>query len=246
VTRVDVGAGFSLAVESSGEGARAFVCLHGLADTRSIWRKLAPGLAERGRVVRVDQRAHGDSSAPPGPYRRDDLAADVRTIVQTLRLGRVTLVGHSMGGIVAMATALAHPEVVDGLVLLGTASEASERVAAWYEKIATAAETSGLDGFRRAVFGADSPRAVAGDATGLAAMTRMLESLHTDPLTPRLPEIACPVRLLVGDKDPMGVGASVIIQRALPNATLEVVPGKGHWLHLEAPDVVLAAIDRRP
>jgi hypothetical protein len=74
--RIDVG-GYRLRAEAYGAGAPVFVCLHGLADTLAIWRTVAPALARRGRVVLVDQRGHGESDAPPGPYRREDLATDV-------------------------------------------------------------------------------------------------------------------------------------------------------------------------
>jgi len=241
--RIDIG-GRTLRVSLRGEGAPAFVCLHGLADTLEIWDGLAVGLAERGRVVAVDQRAHGESDAPPGPYRREDLAADVAGLLDRLGLSRAVLVGHSMGGIVAMTAALEYPERVGGLVLLGTASQAGASVADWYEKIALAAEEGGIDGFRRAIFGKRSPRAVAGNAPGLAHVTRCLKSLHDDPLTPKLGAIRCPVLVLVGDEDPMGPGASVLIRRALADADLEVIPGRGHWLHVDCPEVVLAAIDR--
>jgi pimeloyl-ACP methyl ester carboxylesterase len=143
-----------------------------------------------------------------------------------------------------MTAALAYPERVAGLVLLGTASECSERVAGWYERIARAAETDGLAGLARAIYGTARPRALRGDAQGLAHVMRCLESLACDPLTPRLASIACPALVVVGEKDPMGAGASIIIQRQLRAATLEVVPERGHWLHVEATDALLAAIDR--
>jgi 3-oxoadipate enol-lactonase len=156
--------------------------------------------------------------------------------------GQVVL-GHSLGGIVAMTTALAHPERVAGLVLLGTASQCSARVASWYETLARAAETDGLAGLGRAIFGPGSAR-TGGDPQGLAHVTRCLASLADDPLTPELAALACPVLLVVGENDPMGVGASVIIQRQVRHAVLEVLPGRGHWLHVEAPDLLVRAIDR--
>jgi 3-oxoadipate enol-lactonase len=240
---VDVG-GHALRVETWGAGPPYFVCLHGLADTLSIWSRLAPGLADRGQVVLVDQRAHGGSDAPPGPYRREDLATDVRGLLDRLTIDRAVLVGHSMGGVVVLTTALAYPERVARLVLLGTASEASPRVAAWYERIACAAEIDGLAGLAGAIYGAGADRRVDGDPRGIAHVTRCLKSLADDPLTPRLPAIACPVLVVVGENDPMGVGASVIIQRHIPGAQLEVIPGRGHWLHVEAPDLLLHIVDR--
>ena len=217
--------------------------LHGLADTTAIWRRVAGTLEARGQLVLVDQRAHGRSSAPPGPVTRDDLAADVVAVLDHLGIERAMLLGHSMGGIVAMTTALAAPERIAGLVLIGTASQVSARAAAWYGKIAEAAEREGIPGLRRAIFGADSERPIEGDARGMAAITRALAGLHASPLTPHLAAVRCPTLLLVGDRDPMGPAASEIIHRAIPGSTFEVVPG-GHWLHVEAPERVLEAIER--
>jgi pimeloyl-ACP methyl ester carboxylesterase len=149
-----------------------------------------------------------------------------------------------MGGIISMTTALAYPERVAGLVLLGTASQCTERVADWYERIARAGESDGTEGLARAIYGKDARRTVVGDARGIAHVTRTLKSLYSDPLTPKLAAITCPVLLLVGSKDPMGPKASEIIAEALPDATLHVLPDLGHWTHVEAPGAVLDALDR--
>ena len=74
-------------------------------------------------------------------------------------------------------------------------------------------------------------------------MTRSLRSLHDDPLTPKLAEIACPVLLVVGDGDPMGPRASSILAEHFPDAELVVVPGCGHWVQVEQPEALLEAID---
>ena len=243
--RVDVG-GHALRCDVRGKGEPPFVCLHGLVDSLEIWDRIVGPLAERRRVIRVDQRGHGGSEAPPGPYAREDLAADVRALLDAHGADRAVLVGHSMGGIVSMATALAHPDRVAGLVLLGTASQCNEKVAGWYERIARAGEVDGLAGLTRSIYGKDAKKSVVGDAQGIAHVTRALGSLYTDPLTPKLGALACPALLLVGEKDPMGQRASEILRDAMPEgrAVLEVVPGRGHWLHVEAPDTVVGAIDR--
>jgi pimeloyl-ACP methyl ester carboxylesterase len=240
---VDLGS-HRLRVEAAGAGSPAFVCLHGLADSASIWSKVAGPLSERGSVVLVDQRAHGASGAPPGPYERDDLARDVSGVLDHLGISRAVLVGHSMGGIVSMTAALNYPDRVAGLVLVGTASQCSEKIAAWYEKIACAAEKDGMGGLARAIYGSATARQLVGEPRGMAHVTRCLKSLHDDPLTPKLAAIRCPALLVVGENDPMGPRASEIIQRHLPDATLEVVAGCGHWVHVDAPQVLLQAIER--
>ncbi|MEE9608810.1 MAG: alpha/beta fold hydrolase [Myxococcota bacterium] len=240
--RIDVG-GHTLRVDVAGAGPPDFLCLHGLVDALEIWDRLAGPLAERGRVARFDQRGHGESDAPPGAYRREDLAADALAVLDGLGVERAVWVGHSLGGVVAMAAALAHPERVAGLVLIGTASHCSGKAAEWYERIASAGETDGTDGLRRAIYGEKSRRRIHGDAGGIARVARTLQSLHADPLTPKLPELGSPALLLVGENDPMGPKASAAIAAQLPDATLEIVPGCGHWLHVEAPDVVIRAYD---
>jgi 3-oxoadipate enol-lactonase len=242
--QVDVG-GHALNVRSEGSGLPTFVCLHGLVDRLEVWDALAPGLAERGTVLRADQRGHGESGAPPGPYTREDLAADVVGLLDARGIDRAILVGHSMGGIVSMVAALLHPDRIAGLVLLGTASHCNEQTASWYERIAVAGEETGLDGIARAIYGKDSSETVEGDAGGIAHVTRTLKSLHTDPLTPKLKTLACPVLLVVGEEDPMGPRASELISHAVPagTASLRVLPGQGHWIHVDAADAVLEAID---
>lgn len=242
--RIDL-ASHALRIRAQGSGAPNFVCLHGLIDRLEIWDRLAPNLAERGSVLCLDQRGHGSSGAPDGPYSREDLAADVIRTLDDREIEQAILVGHSMGGIVSMTTALLYPDRVAGLVLLGTASHCNERTARWYERIAAAGEADGLPGLSRAIYGKNSKKEVVGDAQGIAHVTRTLKSLQTDPLTPKLSAITCPVLLLVGANDPMGPRASELIAVALRHARtkLEVIPDAGHWIHVEATETVQTAID---
>ncbi len=243
VKLVDVG-GHKLRLATAGNGPPDFVCLHGLVDRIEIWDHIAEPLSQRGRVVLVDQRGHGESEAPPGPYRREDLAADVSAVITDLGAEKVVLVGHSMGGIISMTTALAYPDQIAGLVLIGTASQCNEKTAGWYERIAQAGEKDGNTGLARAIYGKKSKKVIDGDAQGISEVTRTLKSLYEDPLTPQLPAITCPVLLLVGDKDPMGPKASSIIAAQFEDSELVTIPNCGHWVHVDEPEAVLTAIDR--
>jgi len=240
---VDVGT-HRLRLRVSGDGSPDFLCLHGLVDRIEIWDRIAGPLAERGRVACLDQRGHGESEAPAGPYRREDLAGDVSAVIRALGSEKVVLVGHSMGGIISMTTALEHPDQVAGLVLIGTASQCNEKTAGWYERIARAGEKDGNTGLKNAIYGEKSRKVIDGDAQGISEVTRTLKSLYEDPLTPKLSAVECPVLLVVGQKDPMGSKASTIIAEQFKDAELVTVPDCGHWVHVSEPDAVLDAIDR--
>ena len=240
-TRVVVTGDLSAAGDDA--AGAVFLCLHGLVDDLAIWDRLTPDLAERGTVVRYDQRGHGEAGSPPGPYSRDDLAADAVAVLDRLDIERAVLVGHSMGGIMSMAAALNHSDRIAGLVLIGTTSAANARAASWYSKIARAGVDEGVEGLARAIYGEGKQRAINGDPIGIAEVTRTLEALHDDPLTPHLRTVRCPVLLVVGEHDPMGVKATEIVARALPDSTVSVVDGVGHWVHVQQPDAIIAAYD---
>ncbi|MDO9490342.1 MAG: alpha/beta hydrolase [Sphingomonadaceae bacterium] len=105
----------SIQVEVAGSGP-PIVLLHGWALDRRVWRAQIATLASRHRVVAVDRRGFGQSSAPPDLSREID---DLIVIQRTLQLGRMTLVGMSQAGRVALQFALAYPERVAALVLQG-------------------------------------------------------------------------------------------------------------------------------
>ena len=142
-----------------------------------------------------------------------------------------------------MTAALRHPTRVVGLVLLGTASQCTERVAEWYERIAQAGEKDGLEGLARVIYGKDSKRKISGDPAGIANVTRTLKSLITDPLTPKLAGLELPALLVVGEKAPMGPKAPEIIRDHLRGSVLHVLSDLGHWTHLEAPDQLIESLD---
>ena len=161
------------------------------------------------------------------------------------RARRITEAARFPGDLSKARLALLSFGFFAGLLLIGTTSECREKVAGWYERIAVAGETDGVAGLGRAIYGEKSKKQIAGDAQGIADVTRMLKSLHSDPLTPKLRDIRCPALMTVGENDPMGPRASEIVHAAMPagQARLLRVPEKGHWLQLEAVEAVVPALD---
>lgn len=98
------------------------VLVHGLGGTVENWRGIAPGLAERYRVVVPDLPGHGMSELLPGRIRTLDPYADaVASMLEAESIERAVWVGHSLGAVVALCAAVRRPEAVSGLVLAGAA-----------------------------------------------------------------------------------------------------------------------------
>jgi pimeloyl-ACP methyl ester carboxylesterase len=99
--------------------ARAIVLLHGITGHARGWDTVARALATDARVLALDQRGHGDSEAPAdNDYRVGTMAADLAAFVDALGLARVSVVGHSMGGRIAIAYAGEHGSRLDRLALV--------------------------------------------------------------------------------------------------------------------------------
>jgi pimeloyl-ACP methyl ester carboxylesterase len=99
--------------------APAVILLHGITGHARVWDTLARALAPDFRVLALDQRGHGDSEAPADDdYRVATMAADLTAFADALGLARFALIGHSMGGRVAMAFAGDHGERLTRLVIV--------------------------------------------------------------------------------------------------------------------------------
>ncbi len=116
--------GIGIYYESHGSGA-PLVVLAGLGLDVSEMGQLTGPLAERFTVIAVDNRGAGRSDKPPGPYSIEQMAGDVAAVMSRAGLSRAHVLGLSMGGRIAMALALDHPELVDRLILIATSSRPS-------------------------------------------------------------------------------------------------------------------------
>jgi pimeloyl-ACP methyl ester carboxylesterase len=220
----------------TGEGPRTVVFTHGLAASGAIWAAQVPAPAGRYRVITWDLRGHGRSAPDPGPCTLSDLAGDLRAVLDASDTERAVIVGHSAGGVVAMQFALDHPARAAGLVLVGTASECNARARQFYEDLAALAEARGMDPVRKRLgVSAEQARQAPTDPATFARVARAMASLNAAPLTPRLAGIRCPTQMIVGEKDFLGAGGSVILHRNIAGSRLAIVPERGHGIFVEDP-----------
>jgi pimeloyl-ACP methyl ester carboxylesterase len=117
--------GYRRAFRVAGSGS-PLVLLHGIGDSSATWESVLPALARRHLVVAPDLLGHGHSDKPRADYSVAAYANGVRDLLGVLGLERVTLVGHSLGGGVAMQFAYQYPDRVERLVLVGSGGAGPE------------------------------------------------------------------------------------------------------------------------
>jgi 2-succinyl-6-hydroxy-2,4-cyclohexadiene-1-carboxylate synthase len=174
--------------------------------------------------------------------------------------GRFTLAGYSMGGRIALHAALAMPERIDRLILIGASpglADPAERAARRRadEQLAAEFESSTIDELatrwaRTPVLAGLPPSAAAlaqadrlrNTPAGLARALRGLGTGALPSLWDRLSSLAIPVTLLAGERDPKFIAIAGRMQTLIPTAGVTVVPGAGHAAHLENPAAVAGII----
>ena len=229
--------------------------LHGFTNTGASWNDVIAGLPGSYRAHAPDLRGHGSASAA----RPVSLEA-VLVELDALAPHRFTLVGYSQGGRVALHAALAMPERVARLVLIGAspgiaAAEAraerraaDETLAAWMETVPIEefvsrwAQTPVLADQSPAVRAAVNADRLHNTTDGLAAALRGLGTGTLPSLWDRLGDVSVPVELIVGERDAKFRATAEAMATLIPDARLHVVPGAGHAVHLEEPWAVAGII----
>lgn len=254
---------------ASAPGVDTFLLLHGYAGSSFSWRYWAPGLAERGHVLLVDLKGFGRAPKPmDGEYGPADQAALVTRLIEQRGLTRLTLIGHSLGGGVALLTALglasAGDPRLDRLVLV--ASAAYEQRMPPFVKLADHPRLSSLlmgalgarllvrSVLRTIVYDASrvndtqvrgyaDPLQTSGAVRALIEAARQLRPGNLDELAASYPRIDVPTLLLWGRQDPvvpLAIGER--LARELPSAHLHVLESCGHLPAEEHPEASFAAL----
>ena len=223
----------------SGFGPR-IVFVHGFTQTGRSWAPITDRLAARFEVVTVDAPGHGRSA-------RVEAGLDAGAELLAAAGGAATYVGYSMGGRLCLHLALAHGELVERLVLVSATAgieEDGERAVrrAADDALATTIERDGVDAFldgwvAQPMFATlDDPRLDdrrRNDAQGLASSLRLAGTGTQQPLWDRLPALTMPVLVAAGALDAKFAALAERIAGLIPSATLAIVDGAGHTVHLE-------------
>lgn len=247
-----------LLLPPGGANGHTVMLSHALGCDLRMWDALAAHLLAQGhRVLRYDQRGHGRSATPSGPYSMAELADDAARLIDDLGVGPVVWIGLSMGGMVGQELALRHPAQVKALVLANTTSSyPPEAQAGWAQRIA-GIQQGGLvsivdgalqrwfhEGFRSAHPGTVAmwrERVLACDPAAYIACCEAISQVDT---TRRLPAIDVPTLVIAGALD---VGTppafAEVIAARIPGAQLTVLPEASHLSVLEQPEAFRACVD---
>jgi pimeloyl-ACP methyl ester carboxylesterase len=258
--------GIEMELEDAGEGERAFVLVHGFTGSRDDFREHVPELARLGRTLALDQRGHGGTSntGRSADYTMDGLVADLAAAFDALRLSRADLLGHSLGGMVALRFALAHPERVASLVLMDTSARPMalpmpEPVRAALVKLVheqgAAALLPGMrqradlpPSMRRTIermgpelfWGRIQRKLEAMDPVAWTTLLRVLG--ECEPAADRLGELRCPTLVMVGAEDQPFLAPADELARGIRGAERVTIADAAHSPQLENPPAWAAAI----
>jgi 3-oxoadipate enol-lactonase len=230
------------------------VFIHGLGGVANVWHGVGQAMRQHNHCVAMDLRGHGRSGGK-GKFTVEGWANDVLGLIRHLKLPAVTLVGHSLGTLIAQHLAQTQPGICDGLVLVGGISYFQPETLDAYRERADLVEKDGLEPVVDAwLEGAVSPQTHATMPGAVGLLREMF--LRNDPLmyakscraltkAPHVKrnEIGQPTLLVLGGHDrSTPLGMSEELKRDIPVSRVRVVPRTGHWLPVEDPDGLASAI----
>lgn len=237
--------------------ASSIVILHGIFGTSDNWQTFGKALAERHRVVLVDQRNHGQSPHST-EFNYPAMADDLKTLIEEQQLTRPMVLGHSMGGKTAMFFAVQYPELLSKLIVVDMAPRAYP---VHHQTI--------LDAFAAVKINQIQSRQEAEDQMKPLVSERGVRQFLLKNLQRTDNGFSWKLNLPVIRDNIEAVGAAVpddspvenlalfvrgansdyikpedeaLVKRIFPNAQVATVKGAGHWVHAEQPDALLKVV----
>jgi pimeloyl-ACP methyl ester carboxylesterase len=249
--------GVELRALRAGHGDTTLVLIHGYGEHMLTWRAVIDPLAERYRVLAFDLAGFGGSDKPDRPYTLDAMVTSVRAMLERWTDPPVILIGHSMGGAIAAATAAAEPERVVALVLVAPAgidialagvvdsmSEKRSTLIGLYEAArSTVTPMHDTDWLHEPPERADYDPAL--DPAFRTSAARVLRDFEFEGMADRYRGLNQPILLLWGAADPVvPVTVADSLAKYLPCHRLEILDRTLHRPHVERPDTVVAILER--
>jgi 3-oxoadipate enol-lactonase len=242
-----------IAYDVQGEGP-AVVLITGSNLDRRMWTAEAEWLKQQFTVVRYDLRAHGQSETPGNTFSHVE---DLFELLDELRIQHAALIGLSAGSTIALDAALLAPHRVTRIVLVapGIGGYVPKNRPEFFPDLVAALQARDFTRAQEILLASplfDAPessrplvRAMVTENNRLWTVPRELMKVPSRPAAERLSEVKTPTLVLVGDRDLSAQREQAeVIQRGVPGATLEVIPGGGHLLNLTSPGTFRTLVSR--
>ena len=250
----------------AGEGKPTLLLIHGMAGSSTTWREMIPRLERYFHIIAPDLPGHGESSLEFDDYSLGAMASALRDLLVVKRINRCTVIGQSLGGGVALQFVYQYPEFCERIVLIGSGGLGREvnwilRILAvpGAELLLTAGAAPFLVNTGNAVRGFFRSKGV--HAAALSESWAAYESLgergHRRAFFKTLRAVVdnkgqavsatnrlhlagqLPFQLIWGDRDPIiPISHGHATHDAIPGSRLSIVPGAGHYPHVEDPAAV--------
>jgi pimeloyl-ACP methyl ester carboxylesterase len=262
--------GLDVHTKMTGAGEPTFLLLHGFGASTFSWREVMEPLGDMGTVIAYDRPAFGLTERPltwdegENPYTPEAQVELVVGLMNALEVEQAILVGNSAGGTVAAATALAHPERVQALVLVDAAIYTGGGAPAFVQPLLQLPQFDTIgpllarriqaqgDAFLRRAWHDPSkitPEMIEGYWKPLRAqhwdkaLWELTKASRASDLEERLDELTMPTLVITGDDDRVvPTEESIRLAEALPNARLDVISDCGHLPQEECPEAFMEAV----
>jgi 3-oxoadipate enol-lactonase len=226
-----------------------------LATNLHMWDRQAADLADRFRILRYDQRGHGQTEATAGRYSFDTLIADVIGLMDALGVERAHWCGVSMGCATGMGLVQKHPARFGHMVLCDNPGRSSpETHRQWEERIAVA-QRDGMPALLESTMQRwFPPETLKANPPHMDIIRRMILATPVDgfigcsaalgdhDFRPLMPKVKNPVLYMCGEKDGHNAAAMKVMQAELPGSQYIVLPGAGHISNMDQPAMFTAAL----
>jgi 3-oxoadipate enol-lactonase len=231
------------------EGAPWLTLSHSLACSVRMWDEQIASFKDRYRILAYDTRGHGNSGAPAGDYTLEQLADDLKGLLDHLKISKTHYCGLSMGGMIGQTFALKYPGILQTLVLADTSSRIPPEVGPLWEERIKVAQTQGmqplvkptLERWFTAPYRSAHPETMERigkliadtPVPGYVGCCRAIPKLN---LTDRLKENKVPIQIIVGaDDQGTPVAMSQAIHENAPGSRLDILPAAAHLSNIEQP-----------
>jgi len=236
------------------DGAPWIVFSNSLATTTAMWDEQAAALKDKFRVLRYDQRGHGQTSVPGGRYAFDTLLADALGLMDALSIRKAHFAGLSMGGATALGLAERHPDRFDRIIVCDSPCQSTPQSSAQWEDRIKIAQDKGMDALVEVTLGRwfpaetvaknpphlDKVRAMI-RATPVAGFIGCAAALADHDYASAAASVKRPVLFLCGEKDAPGPAMKKLNEKLAGSRYVEL-PGAGHISNMDAPAAFTKAI----